>query len=70
MLNERRTSADKTLADGDIPFLSNNIVYGGEGIYTGEGVTDYFYMEQETDELMYNEILGTSPSASGSPGTG
>ncbi len=53
--------ADKTLADGDIPLLSYsyNAVYGEDGIYTGNGVTDYFYMGQESNESVYNEVLGT-----------
>ena len=36
---------------------SYNAVYDEEGTYTGKGVTDYFYMGQETDESTYFEIL-------------
>ena len=56
-----QTSAEKTLTDGDIPILSYsyNAVYDEEGVYTGKGATDYFCMEQETDESAYNEILET-----------
>lgn len=47
------------MTDDDIPLLSYsyNATYDEEGAYTGKGVTDYFYMGQETDESMYNEIL-------------
>lgn len=56
-----QTSAEKTLTDEDIPILSYsyNAIYNEEGVYTGEGATNYFYMEQETDETVYNEILET-----------
>lgn len=56
-----QTSAEKTLADGDIPLLSYsyNAVYDEEGIYTGNGVTEYFYMGQEADEKSYDEIRKT-----------
>lgn len=54
-------SADKTLTDGDIPLLSYsyNAVYDEDGVYTGKGVTDYLYMGQETNESVYNEVLGS-----------
>lgn len=56
-----QTSIDKELTNEDIPFLSYsyNAAYDAEGTYTGKGVTNYFYMGQETDESMYNEILKT-----------
>lgn len=56
-----RTSVDKTLTDEDTPLLSYsyNAIYDEEGVYTGKGTTDYFYMGQETDESEYNEILET-----------
>ncbi len=56
-----QASMDKTVADGDIPVLSYsyNATYDGEGIYTGEGVTDYYYMGQEIDEATYIEISKT-----------
>lgn len=56
-----QTTADQTLTDGDIPLLSYsyNAVYDEEGNYTGKGVTEYFYREQETEESSYGEILKT-----------
>ncbi len=56
-----QTSVDRTLTDEDIPILSYsyNAIYDQEGVYTGKGDTDYFYMGQETDEASYNEILET-----------
>lgn len=56
-----QTSADKTLTDGDIPILrySYNAVYNEEGVYTGKGVTEYFFKGQETDETMYKKTLET-----------
>lgn len=56
-----QTSVDKTLTDEDTPLLSYsyNAIYDEEGVYTGKGTTDYFYMGQETDASEYNEILET-----------
>lgn len=56
-----QTAADQTLTDGDIPLLSYsyNAVYDDEGIYTGKGVTEYFYRGQEAEESSYNEIRKT-----------
>jgi len=53
-----QTSMDQTLTDGDIPFLSYsyNAVYDEEGTYTGNGITEYFYMGNKTDESSYNEV--------------
>lgn len=53
-----QTSGNQTLTDGDTPLLSYsyNAVYDEQGAYTGKGITEYFYMGQETDESSYNEI--------------
>lgn len=54
-----QVSADKTLTQEDLPILrySYNAVYDGEGVYTGEGITEYYCMEQGTDEAAYREKL-------------
>lgn len=59
---------DKTLTDDDTPILNftYNAVYDENGIYTGEGVTAYYYMGQETNEATYTEMesrLGISENA-------
>ena len=53
-----QTGADQTLTDEALPLLSYsyNAVYNEEGIYTGKGVTEYFYGEQEIDESSYDEM--------------
>ncbi|MBD5536475.1 MAG: hypothetical protein HDQ99_12600 [Lachnospiraceae bacterium] len=49
---------DGTLTDATTPILnySYNAVYNEENIYTGEGITNYYYMGQETDEATYKEM--------------
>ncbi|MCM1046106.1 MAG: hypothetical protein NC417_11410 [Candidatus Gastranaerophilales bacterium] len=56
-----QTSTERTLTDEDAPLLaySYNAVYDKDGNYTGKGITEYFYMEQTTDETSYREILET-----------
>ncbi len=62
-----QTDIEKTLTDQDRPVLSDiyNAVYNENGEYTGEGVTAYYYMDQETDEETYlkmQEDLGITQS--------
>lgn len=47
-----------TLTDAAAPILNYtyNAVYNEENIYTGEGITNYYYMGQETDEAAYKEM--------------
>ncbi|MDE7300082.1 MAG: hypothetical protein K2N94_14900 [Lachnospiraceae bacterium] len=63
-----QTSADKTLTDEDTPLLeySYNAVYDEEGVYTGKGITVYFYMGQDTDETVYKGQMETLGIAEGS----
>lgn len=63
-----QTEKGKTLTNDDTPILNftYNAVYDENGDYTGEGVTEYFYMGQETDEAGYTEMknsLGISENA-------
>lgn len=53
-----QTSKDGTLANDAAPILSfdYNAVYDEEGNYTGEGIENYYYMGQETDEASYKEM--------------
>ncbi|MDE6063535.1 MAG: hypothetical protein K2G20_02975, partial [Lachnospiraceae bacterium] len=53
-----QTAKDGTLTDATTPILnySYNAVYNEENIYTGEGITNYYYMGQETDEATYKEM--------------
>lgn len=53
-----QASHDKTLTDSDAPILNDvyNAVYDAENMYTGEGVTEYFYQGEETDEASYKEL--------------
>ncbi len=54
-----QVSVDKTLTEEDLPILrySYNAIYDEEGAYTGEGTTEYYDMEQGTDETAYREKL-------------
>lgn len=62
-----RISGDRTLTDGDEPVLSYsyNATYDDKGVYTGTGVTDYFYMGQEIDEAAYEEKMKSLGIAEG-----
>lgn len=58
---------DRTLTDDDTPILNYvyNAVYDENDLYTGEGITEYFSMGEETDEASYErlaESLGISDS--------
>lgn len=54
-------SGEQTITDEAQPLLnfSYNAVYNAEGVYTGEGVTDYYHMGQEIDEVAYREMLNS-----------
>jgi len=59
--NYDQVSREQTLTDETQPLLSfsYNAVYNAEGVYTGEGVTNYYYMGQEIDEQAYQEKLNS-----------
>ena len=62
-----RVRHDRTLTDDDTPILNYvyNAVYDENDVYTGEGITEYFSMGEETDEASYEksaESLGISDS--------
>ncbi len=54
-------STDRTVTDGEMPLLrfEYNAVYDENGEYTGEGIEEYFYLDQQTDEATYREIMDT-----------
>lgn len=54
-----QASKDKTLTNDDQPVLNfaYNASYDEEGVYIGEGVTDYYDMGQQTDEAAFQEKL-------------
>lgn len=56
-----RTYYHEAIAGGYMPVLSYsyNATYDENGNYTGEGVTQYFYFEEETVKEMYNKTLET-----------
>lgn len=56
-----RTYYHETIAGGYMPVLSYsyNATYDENGNYTGEGVTQYFYFEEETVKEMYDKTLET-----------
>lgn len=53
-----QASNDRTLTDDDTPLLHSvyNAVYDEENVYTGEGIVEYYYMGQETDEAAYDTM--------------
>lgn len=53
-----RVDHDRTLTDDDTPILNYvyNAVYDKENVYTGEGITEYFSMGEETDETSYEKL--------------
>lgn len=62
-----RIDHDHTLTDNDTPILNYvyNAVYDEENVYTGEGITEYFSMGEETDKTSYEKLaesLGISDS--------
>lgn len=50
---------DRTLTDDDTPILNYiyNAVYDENDVYTGEGITEYFSMGEETDEASYAKLV-------------
>lgn len=52
-----QVSGDKTWSEGDISTLhyAYDAVYDEEGNWTGEGITKYYYMDQEIDEAAYRQ---------------
>lgn len=52
-------SADKVLVDGDLPTLhfTYDAVYDEEGNWTGGGITKYYHMDQEIDEVAYQQMM-------------
>ena len=54
-----QTNKSSTLTEDAVPVLdySYNAVYDEEGIYTGGGITAYYYMGQETDQASYEEKM-------------
>lgn len=62
-----QTADDRTLADSDAPLLHYvyNAVYDEENEYTGEGITEYFYLDEETDEASYEKTLESLGIADG-----
>lgn len=53
-----RADHDRTLTDDDTPILNYvyNAVYDENDGYTGEGITTYFSMGEETDETSYEKL--------------
>lgn len=53
-----QVSDDSTITADTISVLYDtyNAVYNEEGIYTGEGITNYYHMGQEIDEAAYEEM--------------
>ena len=54
-----QVSADKELVNGDLPtlYFTYDATYDEEGNWTGEGVTKYYYMDQEIDEAAYQQMM-------------
>lgn len=59
-LSYYQTTKDKTLTNDTQPTLNciYNAVYDEDGNYTGEGITDYYYMGEATDDVTFQEVLG------------
>ncbi len=53
-----RIDHNHTLTDSDVPLLNYvyNAVYDENDVYTGEGITEYFSMGEETDEASYESL--------------
>lgn len=53
-----QVSGDKRFVDGDLSTLhyAYDAVYDEEGNWTGEGITKYYYMDQEIDEAAYQQM--------------
>lgn len=55
-----QVSAEKTITEETGAVLNDayNALYDADGSFTGQGVTDYYYMGELTDEATYRELLG------------
>lgn len=56
-----QVSAEKTITEETGAVLNDayNALYDADGSFTGQGVTDYYYMGELTDEETYRELLGS-----------
>ena len=56
-----QVSAEKTITEETEAVLNDayNALYDADGSFTGQGVTDYYYMGELTDEATYRELLGS-----------
>lgn len=56
-----QVSAEKTITEETGAVLNDayNALYDEDGNFTGQGVTDYYYMGELTDEAAYRELLGS-----------
>ncbi len=56
-----QVSAEKTITEETEAVLYDayNALYDADGSFTGQGVTDYYYMGELTDEATYRELLGS-----------
>ncbi|MDE5818349.1 MAG: hypothetical protein K2I07_03380 [Lachnospiraceae bacterium] len=56
-----QVSAEKTITEETGAVLNDayNALYDEDGSFTGQGVTDYYYMGELTDETTYRELLGS-----------
>lgn len=56
-----QVSAEKTITEETGAVLNDayNALYDEDGNFTGQGVTDYYYMGELTDEATYRELLGS-----------
>lgn len=54
-----QVSTDKALVDGDLSTLhyTYDAAYDEEGNWTGEGVAKYYHMDQEIDEVAYQQMM-------------
>lgn len=68
-----QVSADSTLTADSTPVLYDtyNAVYNEEGVYTGEGITNYYHEEQEIEKAAYEEMKRSMgiPTGGGRPCT-
>lgn len=56
-----QVSAEKTITEETGAVLNDtyNALYDADGSFTGQGVTDYYYMGELTDEETYRDLLGS-----------
>lgn len=56
-----QVSAEKTITEETGALLNDayNALYDADGSFTGQGVTDYYYMGELTEEAAYRELLGS-----------